>query len=56
MLYVHRNMDQHGCTCDPRDGERELFQKGYLVVGRSSRDVVRYRLTAKALAISQRNT
>ena len=49
MLYVHRYMDQHGCTCDPRDEERELLQKGYLVVGQGSRDVVRYRLTAKAL-------
>jgi hypothetical protein len=43
-------MDQQGRTCDPRDEEKELLKKGYLVIGQSDREVVRYRLTAKALS------
>jgi hypothetical protein len=50
MLYVRPYMDQQGRTCDPRDEEKELLQKGYLVIGQSDREVVRYRLTAKALS------
>ena len=50
MLFVRPYMDQHGRTCDPRDEETELLQKGYLVAGQSDREVVQYRLTAKALS------
>jgi hypothetical protein len=50
MLFVRPYMDQHGRTCDPRDEETELLQKGYLVAGQSDSEVVRYRLTAKALS------
>ncbi|WP_262269283.1 hypothetical protein [Microvirga yunnanensis] len=50
MLFVRPYMDQHGRTCDPRDEETELLQKGYLVAGQSDREVVRYPLTAKALS------
>ena len=50
VLFVRPYMDQHGRTCDPRDEEAELLQKGYLVAGQSDREVVRYRLTAKALS------
>jgi hypothetical protein len=50
MLFVRPYMDQHGRTCDPRDEETELLQKGYLVAGQSDHEVVRYRLTEKALS------
>jgi hypothetical protein len=49
ILHVSRRMERRGCHCDPREDGIELLPKRYLMVGQSSGDVVRYRLTAKAL-------